>query len=140
MSDLEQVFLPLPTSLPPQNEANTNNYNNNAYHGSIIEVSNDNAFEYFYSIVRKKNLNEFLLVFPFAYILVLEVNNITLLLVQRNLFIPVLREMLVNLLQSTGGSVLAIGSTGDSADLWSCLDRGSLDDHFKNFLHSLDAL
>lgn len=84
MSDLEQVYLPLPTSLPPQNEANTNNYNNNAYHGSIIEVRNDNAFEYFYSIVRKKNLNEFLLVFPFAYILVLEVNNITLLLVQKS--------------------------------------------------------
>lgn len=68
MSDLEQVFLPSLASLPPQNEANTNTYNNNGFHGSIIEVRNDNAFEYFYSIVGKKMLSESLLVFPFSYI------------------------------------------------------------------------
>lgn len=85
----------------------------------------------FYSIVGKKKLNESVLVFPFAYILVLEVNNITLLLVQKSVR---------SCPEGDAGKPAAVNrwlcpghwSTADSAGLWSCLDRGSLDDHLKN--------
>lgn len=68
MSDLEQDILSPLISLPPQNETNTNNYNNNAFLRSIIKVKNDNVFEYFYSIVGKEMISKSLLVFPFTYI------------------------------------------------------------------------
>lgn len=95
-----------------------------SFYRSLIKVEKDNASEYFLQHCWKEKAQYILTLFPFSYIWFWE-SRILFCFLPRILLILVLKEMLVNLLQLTGGSVLAIKSTRDAPELWPSLDQGS---------------